>query len=363
MGELQPSRLIGGYFLLVIIFAFACWQFSEILQPNCQSTYRSAYIPQESGFFEEQWSLSDIYSSSHETAVNLAANDDHLVLFGSRSACFNPSILMINPESGEIEVNTSLRFPAHGGINHISSDSEFVYLGFNGPGKAIDSSTAGAGGVVAYGFASERFEWTKHIPGTRGMRYLAAGRGTIVVDGGGFSRRYYLLDSENGEVIETLEKDIELGFVSNAFWLTQMNLIENISSVDSLEFWQEKLVDVDQQPLLLDTRIIVRNKSSSGTGQVKVLDRRTGEILWETENYVISNIVANESLVFFLTQSAELVALDIDSGKMIGSVKFSGQEIKQEDGLAFFVAANREQVFVYLGDSRQLIAFSIAQSN
>ena len=77
---------------------------------------------------------------------------------------------------------------------------------------------------------------------------------------------------------------------------------------------------------------------------------------------IISNVVVADSTTFFLTDSAELVAYDIESGQQIGSVQFSGETILPESNRGYFVAAGGENVFVYFGDGRQLFALRFLSS-
>jgi outer membrane protein assembly factor BamB len=278
-------------------------------------------------------------------------------MYGTTKACDRLQFITMNPYSGEIIETGLSSLPSNTGINNIVYDSQYMYLGFNGTGKTIDSSISDAGGVVAYEIDTGDFIWIRKVPGTRGVRSLAVGGGYVVVDGGSFSKQYFLLDSANGEIVQALEKELGTGLITYAFWFTYINSINGVTE-QTILFWKERLIDVEQPPILLDAKIVVRTNPGREVGQVKVLDRFSGQTLWETKSNIVSNVVANDSTVFFLTQSSELIAADIESGSTIGSVEFSNEQIQMNEDRGFFVAANNKNVYVYFGDSRQLMTFS-----
>jgi hypothetical protein len=104
----------------------------------------------------------------------------------------------------------------------------------------------------------------------------------------------------------------------------------------------------------------------SAFSAVVAINRIANTIQWTTENYVISNVAATESLVFVVTHEDQLVIIDADTGAMIESAAivpsisfFDPQVNPQSDG--YHLAVDREQqlLYVLLGDSNQLFAFQI----
>ncbi|MEJ2746581.1 MAG: PQQ-binding-like beta-propeller repeat protein, partial [Anaerolineae bacterium] len=90
---------------------------------------------------------------------------------------------------------------------------------------------------------------------------------------------------------------------------------------------------------------------------------QTGDLIWETEENVVSNVAVDGAAAFFVTSQAELVALDVETGQKVGSVQFSNEETQLGEDRGYFVAASGGNVFVYLGDGRQLFAFHFLADN
>jgi hypothetical protein len=91
--------------------------------------------------------------------------------------------------------------------------------------------------------------------------------------------------------------------------------------------------------------------------------------LWEYSG-IVSNIANDGGVAYFIilepgsswggdsAENAQLVAIDIRTGKMLGSVNFEPPGIQSGWGnYHYHVAASNDIVLVYLGDSRQLFAF------
>lgn len=91
-------------------------------------------------------------------------------------------------------------------------------------------------------------------------------------------------------------------------------------------------------------------------GRALALDARTGQIKWDRRDFdIVSNgVVTNDSLYLLDTQ-ARLVRLDVDTGEELGSIQFMPARTRSEDN-RYWVAADGPIVFVYFGDSREVIA-------
>jgi outer membrane protein assembly factor BamB len=364
MNERPSQRNLIGCALLFAMGIVALYQFVPLFLPECYESsteHRSATLTEN---FEMYWGDSPIFIANSSKAVYMVANKNHVVFYGTRDArCGNPGVVSLDTENGRVLFSKSY-LPSNEGIYHTAYSPVYFFLGYNGTGKAINNSTIGAGGVAAYEIDTGKIRWTQPISGTREVRSLVANNALVSIDGGGFSDWYYLINSETGEIVSRLDK-LKLGLPSPpanfAYWyerITTNNLgFTPETNMQNIVFWTGKFAQVFQPPILTNQILLIRKGEGMFPGNVVALDGQTGESLWETKNDVISNVAVSGSTAFFLTSSAELMALTVETGKEVGTIQFSGGEIQQGTDRGYFVAAGGDKMFVYFGDSRQLFAF------
>ena len=147
--------------------------------------------------------------------------------------------------------------------------------------------------------------------------------------------------------------------------------------MQEFRFWEDKFQNVTYPPILEDNLLIIKRNHTTSQGAVRagerskgttigniiVLDSSTGDTVWQSDVDVVSNVALDGSTLFFLTPSAELVALDMYTGQVVGSVQFMAPEIQLGEDSGFFVAAADDTVFTYLGDSRQLFSFHFGRTD
>ncbi len=87
---------------------------------------------------------------------------------------------------------------------------------------------------------------------------------------------------------------------------------------------------------------------------------RTGQVAWETSRTYLSNFTLAGSQLYALREDLMLVAFDLDSGAMVGTLKFDGppaSTICTHSGSdVYWVVAEEKYILVYLGDTQELIA-------
>jgi len=175
------------------------------------------------------------------------------------------------------------------------------------------------------------------------------------------------LDIASGEVIKPYAEG------SHAFLHTSLETFISqpqfsaVSNKTGETLWVTALGDVLLQfPIVLEDVILVRTGRVQGT--VYSVNRKTGDVLWETSNNIISNIAysATKQQAFALDKDGNLQAIDIHSGKREILLRFSsvpfvlnGEKIIGGYELSYDDSVN--VLFALLGDSRQLIAFQEKQ--
>jgi outer membrane protein assembly factor BamB len=193
---------------------------------------------------------------------------------------------------------------------------------------------------------------------------LVAGNNFVSIDGGGFSHWYYLINSRTGKIVSKQDK-VELGLPSPpanfAYWyyheaINTPQFIQE-SDIETLSLWAARFEKTFQPPVLLNNMLFIREGEGTLLGNVLALNRQTGDTVWETDNNVVSNVAVSDSTAFFLTSSAELIAIDVETGQKVGSLQFTNGETQLGEDRGYFVAASGGNVLVDLGDGRQLFAF------
>ncbi len=355
-----------GMSLCLAMGILACYQFTPLFLPKCYEPKTEAQTIILNENFAENWTIANVFLAASRKAIYMVANENHIVLYGKIDArCGSPILINLDTHDGSIIHIGVRRMPSHQGIDNTAYNTDYFYLGYNKPGKAIATSTVASGGVIAYDLDTSEIKWRTIISGTRSIRSLVASDDVISIDGGMFPNYYYLLDSDSGEVISKLDKFTSglsrSGSETNtAYWYDYV--ISNPSpaqnaDVQNIVFWAERFDKVSQPPVIHNDMLLIRQNEGTSLGKILALNEQHGDVVWETENDVVSNVAVNDSTAFFLTSSAKLFAIDVETGQKIGFVQFAKGDVQLAESRGFFVAANEEDVFVYMGDSRQLFSF------
>jgi outer membrane protein assembly factor BamB len=90
-------------------------------------------------------------------------------------------------------------------------------------------------------------------------------------------------------------------------------------------------------------------------------DVRTGQVIWQTDfNYLSQNFAIVGTRLYALREDLTLVAFDLGTGTVVGTLKFNGPPAETVCGkpasAVYWVIAEGPYVAVYFGDSEELIA-------
>ncbi len=89
---------------------------------------------------------------------------------------------------------------------------------------------------------------------------------------------------------------------------------------------------------------------------IVAVDIASGRVLWQTTRNVTSNIAVVNGIVYSLRTDAALVAQDALTGHQIGLLQFNNGPLQKQYGTEYWVVAGDSMLFVYFGDSQELIA-------
>jgi outer membrane protein assembly factor BamB len=222
--------------------------------------------------------------------------------------------------------------------------------------------------VKAYDLESGNFIWSTHLPQTRSLNYVTATETELYVATN--PGNFYALEADTGAIKDTIPyPDIgsSLLWVQEgiAYW-HQYPLLLMASDIKTGNVkWQVQFDGgFDTLPIFVDGFIFV----TTHNGQLYAIDYLTGNTLWQTakpdtlehSERVVSNVAVSNDIVYFLTQNAQLRALDIQTGQLLGAQDFVPSLFDLNTNITnykFDVAAANEVVTVYFGDSWQLLTF------
>jgi outer membrane protein assembly factor BamB len=343
----QRRLIISTIGILSLVLIFCVQIIFSVL--NCEREKSTLpRLPKTLTNFEPTWFLDDVYLHKTQNGVNLVASGEKLVMYGTLSRCGYDRLISLSAINGKIIAQSAsgLPIPWNTGIHHIAYNATYLYLGYDG-------ARSTPSGVIAYEIDTNTVVWEQPIPIDSGSQI-----GSLIVDEtmlGVGTTRYFLLDVSTGEIIHERKEFLLNSFGLYAFWYAAVNPQSDSSTLD---FWDDLTPEIYQPPLLTNGNIVIRTARGWRTfGKVRVFDRQTNSLLWETDEDVISNVAIDRVHAYFLTSAAELVATDIQTGQVVGKIEFNSENLEPQDDRGFFIAASDNNVFVYFGDSRRLFAF------
>ncbi len=224
------------------------------------------------------------------------------------------------------------------------------------------------GVISAYDGQSGKLLWTQNLSGVNSITYAVATETKLIV--GTSPSKTFMLDASTGQSLHTLQASVgtKIFFIDDNYIMYSQPAPQILQASDQNTgnvLWTVRVADgFETIPTFLDSFILLK----SFGGQLFSIDRESGHIVWQTETpynlthaeRIVSNVAFANDIVYFLTQDAQLRALDIYTGEILGTVQFDpslfelGVNIVNE---RFDVAASNDIVLIYFGDSWQIFAF------
>ncbi len=220
----------------------------------------------------------------------------------------------------------------------------------------------GASRIVAYDPASRQEIWSQPIGGARSVGSLMVTESIVSVQGFSF---YYVLDADSGVVLEKISRaeDEPRGYVlfmdENISYELEGRSIQAVDRRTGHKIWGQRPYSgglIYESPIVTDRLLIVHTHPI--VGRVQAFDRLTGELVWQYDAHsVVSNLaIGDNAVVYFVTEEAQLLAVDGHTGQELGRVEF-GTTATTDQSTAYDVTASQDFVLVYMGDGRKLFAF------
>lgn len=296
------------------------------------------HTPENLSGMDVLWLRSNVYAEQNNlTPMMVASKGKVLIIDGLR-------IVGLDGLNGEELWHRHDQFSA----TALTAAPDAFYVGYSGVPHVMKFKPSGD--II----------WSQYLNG-RGLGPLYIVGNEVQVSTAPFI--FTVLDKENGQMKYQKEgDDIYITTPDETF----MPQIQAIETGTEKVIWQR--FDLDRElflpPIFLEDRILVRTGKTLGS--IYTLDRFTGETLWKTDDNIISSIAYSPltKKVYALTREGQLLAIDIFSGKQSIITEFSNTPfvLNGEENVGGYEIAfddSTQNLYVLLGDSRQLFAFKV----
>lgn len=309
--------------------------------------------------FEEMW----VMLAYIDCPTCLIAHDNKVFLAGSLERG-GMHLIVLDILTGRRIVEQ----PLDRRVSNMVVNSNQVYIGLKGTDKiGSEQQVWGASKVAAHDIETGKEIWSNHIPGSNNIILLTVEQDFVYAVGNRYHNLVVLNTKTGQEINPTTERitlaneaEIEFGYQPQGYLLSAFR--KNTNEM----LWQDK---IRFYLFAIDNNIFLVKDPNGEIGMVTAIDGLSGRTLWEYSG-IVSNIANDGGVAYFIilepgsswggdsAENAQLVAIDIRTGKMLGSVNFEPPGIQSGWGnYHYHVAASNDIVLVYLGDSRQLFAF------
>jgi len=325
--------------------------FSVLLMQGCSSSpsYPESSISHTFKIIDENinlmWSINNIYVPQDDFSPMMSASSGLVCFLGDVVYPPDKELSCLSSETGGVLWQKLLGVPTG-----ILMDTSGIYVAYGG--------IAGLDKLDYFGNP----DWSLSMMESS-VKYLHFNDGQLQLLL--LPERFLVVEKDSGKTIEDVKGEgiiysdgaerflINYGLESKSLGLKEINWRSNVSSNN-----------IRLSPLFTEDQILLRTGRVKGT--LLVLDRDNGQVSWQTENTIISNIAfwPSKNIIFILTKDGQLLRVNSRSGDQSALLNFSpsplilnGDSVVGGYELALDESSNT--LFVLLGDSRQLFAFRV----
>jgi outer membrane protein assembly factor BamB len=171
--------------------------------------------------------------------------------------------------------------------------------------------------------------------------------------------KLYSIQANTGH-IESVQKypDGFLFEVSGArYSTTPVSLICTDASTGQ-QRWKVTTSDVRRWPVFFQSDLMIFEAGWGTASTLAAVNTTSGQILWQTLRDIASNFVVQGNAVYSIGINGALTARNAADGHEVGQITFSGTLLDVDHATQYWVSASDSMLFVYFGDSQELIAFA-----
>ena len=316
------ATLLGCCFLFSLVITLIVERYMSSEGPPTYSFVKNSSV-------KELWQRTDIITSN----------------FGNSPVTSQNTLFII----GKLSQNTRL-FPSILAIDGINGALLWQEPILNGSTLYATSTTlySGQGNrLYAYEPRTGKILWSTPLSSARNINHIYVLDGLIYI--GSTPGVYHLIQADTGQIIKQFKEPPTLSDLQTV--RVQLGLPEDT----------ELKPDYFRGITLTETTSFYI-KYLNG---VSVVDIDSGNILWEIERGVVSNVAVIDEAALLMTVDGKLLKYGIQNGDLISSIQFEPETFPYSDAegyiYAYFVAVDQisEIFYVYLGNSKQMFAFCL----
>ncbi len=348
--ETNGAKMSPGLCCLLIILS--------CLLSSCLGPIRTSYptstpssppreIGQTQNFpWRERWRVKVglLQHNYHRNARNLTVTEEGVAIVDDTW-----TLRFIEADTGHLRWAVELSGP----VDTLASDEAKVY------------AAGDAGQIVeAYDLKTGELAWKADItlPSGSGYYLNLQERGLYVYQLGK-EEAIYIFDRQTGKNLDKIRildigpRSANLLLSKDQEWLQSTD--EAVVFVKAGQVvWQTDLGGVPQKfPWLHDDLFIVYFKNDRTVFDgLAGLDMTTGRLIWSRPGEFFSNFVIVDNLLYVISQAADVLVINPENGQTVGQAEFSPDTVDIAHPISA-IAADREMLYVYFGDSQELIAF------
>lgn len=338
-------------FSVRIFFCALLLMFSALLAEGCSPSpnYPESSTSHTFKIIDENinlmWSINNIYVPQDDFNPMMSASSGLVCFLGDIVYPPNKELSCLSSETGGVLWQKSLGVPTG-----ILMDTSGIYVAYGG--------IAGLDKLDYFGNS----DWSLSMMESS-VKYLHFNDDQVQLLL--LPERFLVVEKDSGKTIEDIKGEgiiysdeterflINYGLESRSLGLEEINWQSNISSNN-----------IRLSPLFTEDQILLRTGRVKGT--LLALGRNNGQVSWQTENTVISNIAfwTSKNIIFVLTEDGQLLRINSRNGAQSALLNLSpsplilnGDSVVGGYELDFDESSNT--LFVLLGDSRQLFAFHV----
>ena len=217
-------------------------------------------------------------------------------------------------------------------------------------------------GIIAHDSATGKEKWVSNQPPPSHEGYTLSFDDSVlnfIIDSG-LHYSYTQIDPQSGQVGPLQESDKVLTKIDSRYRYT-WDPLDTLWLEDIHTNRAEQIISIPgspDDPLREDNILIIPylKQDPSGWQSVIVVDLTTKQTLWECAVCFASDIAVDNGNLYAVRQDGALVIYSVTTGKLMGTVEFSGGSKIDPNSQLYAVAAANGYVFLYFSDTQQLLA-------
>jgi outer membrane protein assembly factor BamB len=349
-----PKLYVLSIYISLLFFLYSCilginkpkWDVPPIAMPTRMVNHADFSI-------QEKWRYSDKLIQYRDNSVFIAI-DGLLIFVDFDLDELTRRMVALSGDTGSIIWETEpLAYPEE----FLVSDREKIYL-------ALSKK------IIAYDIATGKVLWEteENLPDRTQYRMIAEGNSLILysaedINEDATKKTIRTFNTQNGVleniVEETTLKDASFILKTNDFeYWTNRSAVWLVNRETNQQQWSIPINEALQyEPLLINNTFIF---ASGIFSDVFALDNLTGRQVWKYNNKIVSNMSLDSNTIYAIREDASIVAIDAFSGEEIEQINMKPNYTENQGSrsLPYLITTNSDMIFVYFGDSQEIIAFS-----